>query len=148
MTFKCNNVLSFSTNKLLKMIAKTYIFLFFSLLFGFSPNNVLSQSIKLKIDSDKTLTVDEIFDLIIDQTNYMFIYPDGAFNNYPKVKLKKGTILANKLIESSLETGNFEAIIGIDNTIVIKEKLIDNSQIALPFLVSGTVINENSKPLP
>lgn len=148
MTFKCNNVLSFSTNKLLKMIAKTYIFLFFSLLFGFSPNNVLSQSIKLKIDSDKTLTVDEIFDLIMDQTNYMFIYPDGAFNNYPKVKVKKGTILANKLIESSLETGNFEAIIGVDNTIVIKEKLIDNSQIALPFLVSGTVINENREPLP
>lgn len=148
MKFKRNNVLFFLTKKLLKIIMRTFIFLFFTVVFGFSPNNVLSQNIKLKIDSDKTLTVDEIFGLIMDQTDYMFIYPEGAFNDFPKVKVKKGTILANKLLERSLESGNFEVTVGIDNTIIVKKKLIDDIAIASTFLISGNVINENNEPLP
>lgn len=147
MNFKCNNVLFFLRCKLLKIIMRTFIFFFLTTVFGFNANNVLSQNIKLKIDSDKTLSVDQVFDLIMDKTDYIFMYQEGIFNHFPKVKVKKGTIRVNNLLARSLEKGDFEATIGIDNTIIVKKKIIEDIPIVLQFLASGTVINENNLPL-
>jgi len=122
-------------------------------MFGFTTNNVISQNIKLKIDSDTTLTVDEIFDLIMDQTDYMFIYREGIFNDLPKVKVKKGFIRANKLLKRALEGGKFLIKVGVGNTIIVKEKkvkekVVKEVPILIKFLVKGAVVDENNITLP
>ncbi|GAL82179.1 putative outer membrane protein [Algibacter lectus] len=66
--------------------------------FSATPRNVFSQNAKIKIDKDQTVTVDEVFDLIMSQTDYTFIYQVDMFENFPKIKLNKGTIDANILL--------------------------------------------------
>ncbi|MFH4969532.1 TonB-dependent receptor [Gaetbulibacter sp. M240] len=102
----------------------------------------------LIIDTDKSLTVEEVFKLIKEQTDYKFIYQDGIFKDFPKVEVKKGTILAKELLSRSLSTGHFEIIVSDDKTILLKEKaniLAGNNQ-GIP--VSGLVVDETGMPLP
>ncbi|AUP81251.1 SusC/RagA family TonB-linked outer membrane protein [Flavivirga eckloniae] len=148
MEIKLTNVLFFSLTtgirkKLLIIIMRTFIFLFCATVFGFSPNNVLSQNAKIKIDADKTLSVDEVFTLITDQTDYAFIYQADLFKDSPKIVLKKGVIKANELLKQSLSSGRFDFSFTNANTIVIKKTPITLQQIT----VSGKVINENGAPL-
>lgn len=83
------------------------LFLFCTIVFGLLPATVLSQTANIKIDQDKTASVDEVFNLIMSQTNYTFIYQVQQFKNYPKVKLEKGTIQADELLKKTLSSGNF-----------------------------------------
>ena len=50
--------------KLLLNLMKSFLFLFCTTVFGFSSGNILSQNAKVKIDTDKTITVDEVFKII------------------------------------------------------------------------------------
>ncbi|MEC3908231.1 TonB-dependent receptor [Tamlana sp. 2201CG12-4] len=128
---------------------RAFIFLCFTTVFSLVPDNVLSQNSKIKISTDKILTVDEVFDLIMDQTDYKFIYQEGIFNDFPKVQVKKGTILANDLLNKSLLTGNFSIIVTENNTVVVQEKIDEVGQnTAQGFKVIGTVVDNNSQPLP
>ncbi|MCK0131667.1 SusC/RagA family TonB-linked outer membrane protein [Flavobacteriaceae bacterium F08102] len=124
---------------------RTFLFLLCTVAFGFTPDNVLSQNAKVKIESDQTLTVDQVFKLIKKQTNYRFIYQADMFNNYPKVFVKKGTIRANKLLKQSLTLSDFSFELTDLNTIVIKEtpKPIVQQQV-----VTGIVYDELGTPLP
>jgi TonB-dependent starch-binding outer membrane protein SusC len=153
MKIKSNNFLFFLSKirrTYLIMIMRTFILLFFTTVFGFTPNNVLSQDTKIKIDSSKILTVDEVFDLIMQKTDYKFIYQIGIFKDFPKVEVKKGTVRVNKLLAKSLEGGDLQVTLGIGKTIIVKkkEKIIEDTPTAVEFLVSGTVIDENNVPLP
>ncbi|WP_346882071.1 TonB-dependent receptor [uncultured Algibacter sp.] len=129
--------------KLLKIIMRTFILLFCFTTFGFTPNNVLSQNTKIKISKDKIVTVDEVFKIIKEQTKYHFIYESGMFDNFPKVKLKKGIVKANNLLKISLSKGSFNFDLSNGNTIVIVENL--NNLQDRP--ITGTVIDENGIPL-
>lgn len=148
---KLNHALSCFRKRLLIIIMRTLIFLCCLTAFSFNSNKVLSQNSKVKIDADKTLTVEEIFKLIKEQTDYKFIYQDGIFKDFPKVKVKKGTILANKLLEKSLWAGNFEITIEKDNTILVKEKPKTSTivrSLNQGITVSGTVMDATGIPLP
>tara|TARA_R110002050_G_scaffold15880_2_gene48508 strand:+ start:3447 stop:6863 length:3417 start_codon:yes stop_codon:yes gene_type:complete len=125
---------------------RTFIFLCFTAAFSFTPNNVLSQNAKIKIESDKTLTVDEVFDLIMQQTDYKFLYQEGIFKDFPKIEVKKGVIQANDLLEKSLSSGNFVVSVGTDNTVVVKKKTINKNQ--QQYLIKGIVLDESGQPLP
>ncbi|MBD0825464.1 SusC/RagA family TonB-linked outer membrane protein [Aestuariibaculum marinum] len=127
---------------------RTFIFFCCTLVFGFSPNNVVSQNSKIIIKEDKTLTVDEVFDLIMDQTEYDFFYEEGIFNNYPKVNLKKGVIKTNKLLSDVLSYGELQVTIQTNNTIVIKGNLSKSNKAILQTAISGTVTDESGQPLP
>lgn len=131
--------------KLLLNMMKIAVFLCCLTAFSFTPNTILSQNAQVTIDVDKTLSVDQVFDLIMKQTEYRFIYQEGIFNNFPKVELKKGTIKANDLLQKSLSGGNFNFDFTSENTIIIKE----TPQNANVFqqTVSGKVIDENGLPL-
>ena len=146
MKIKLNYLLFCLRRRLLINIMRTFIFLFLTATFGFAPNNVLSQNAKIKIASDKIVTVDEIFDLIMTQTDYKFIYQEGIFNNFPKVQVKRGTILANELLQKSLSNGNFIVSLGTDNTVIVKEKIVTESQ--QRHKISGIILNELGQPLP
>lgn len=145
MKIKSTNVLLLFKKKLLIVMMRSFIFLLCTTVFSFNTENVLSQNVKVTIDADKVVTIDEIFDLIMDQTEYTFIYQVDMFKTFPKVTLKKGTVRANQLISKSLSNGKFDISFSDNNTIVIKEhipNIIDNQQ-----MISGTVIDEQGIPL-
>lgn len=146
MEIKLNNVLFYFRRKLLIIIMRTFIFLCCITAFSFTPSNVLSQNSKVKIDVDKTLTVEEVFELIKEQTDYKFIYQDGIFKNYPKIDVKKGVVKTNELLERSLSSGNFNVILSSDNTILVKEKPV--LEIKQQSQISGIVTDESGIPLP
>lgn len=146
MKIKLNCVLFCLRRKLLINIMRTFIFLFVTAAFSLSSNNVISQNTKIKIEVDKYLTVDEVFDLIMQQTDYKFMYQEGIFKDYPKVAVKKGVIRANELLEKSLSSGNFLVSVGLDNTILVKKGAI-KQKVSL-FQVKGNVIDQAGQPLP
>ncbi|MFI1743658.1 SusC/RagA family TonB-linked outer membrane protein [Thalassobellus sediminis] len=126
---------------------RTFIFLCCITAFSFTPSNLLSQNSKVKIEVNNSLTVDEVFDLIMEQTDYKFIYQEGVFKDLPKVEVKKGNISANKLLKKSLSNGNFNIVLSSDNTILVEEikTVITEAQ---GIQISGTVVDANGQPLP
>lgn len=126
-------------------IMKIYVLLYCLTAFSLTPRTILSQNAEITIGANKTLTVDEVFDLIMAQTDYKFVYQEGIFNSYPKIKVKKGTIKANKLLEKSLSGGDFVFELSKNNAIVIKESPINKGQ---QQAVTGKITNENGDPLP
>ena len=112
MEIKLKNPFFFYKDKLLIMAMKSFIFLFCSMVFGFTPaNEVFSQNTKIKIENDKVLTVDEVFELISDQTDYTFIYQVDTiwYTNYHNHRWyepgKQGNVVA-KQHERSQYPGN------------------------------------------
>ncbi len=130
--------------RLLRIIMRTFIFLLCFSTFGFTPENLLSQNVKISIDADKIVTVDEVFKIIKEQTDYRFIYKSGMFNNYPKVNLKKGVIRANSLLKQSLSNKTFNFSFGANNTIVITDKTDSFQEIT----ITGRVLDNNGMPIP
>ncbi|WP_299549867.1 TonB-dependent receptor [Seonamhaeicola sp.] len=127
---------------------RTFIFLFCATVFSLTPNDIVSQNSKIIIEEDKTLTVDEVFDLIMAQTDYNFFYEEGIFKEFPNIKVKKGVIKTSKLLKQSLFNGDFEITITNDYDVLIKkkeQKIVDKPQ---EFQVSGIVTDQNGQPLP
>ncbi len=143
------NLLFCIRRKLLINTMRALVFLCFSTVFGLTSSNVISQNSKIKIDANKTLSVDEVFDLIMEQTDYKFIYQEGIFDDYPKVDLKKGKIPTNELLERSLSKGNFKITVTEDNAILVKENFQELAlKVNQGFQVSGTLTDVNGSPLP
>mgnify|MGYP003674304793 CR=1 FL=1 len=144
MEIKLTKPFLFFRRKVLQNIMRTLIFLLCLSVFSTTPSNVLSQNAKIKIDENKQVTVDEVFDLIMSQTDYTFIYQIDMFKNFPKVNLEKGTIKASKLLEKSLSNGGFNLSLTANKTIVITESL---SVIQQEVTITGTVTDTNGVPL-
>lgn len=123
------------------------IFLSF-FLFSFIPNEVLSQNAKIVIKSDITLTPDQVFNLIRQQTKYRFAYRYDMFASLPDVKLEKGTITIENLLRKTLSAGNFQYEESADNTIIIKEVPVNTAQKTVAIEITGRVTDNNGVPLP
>lgn len=128
-----------------KIRMQSFVFLCALLVFGLLPNTVLAQNAKIKIDQDKIVTVDEVFNLIMSQTNYTFIYQVKIFNNYPKVKIEKGTIEVDDLLKKALSQGEFNFSIS-NNTISINE--IPKFKEKKEIIISGKVIDKAGMGVP
>ncbi|MHA7944634.1 SusC/RagA family TonB-linked outer membrane protein [Formosa sp. 3Alg 14/1] len=134
---------------------KTFIFFFSMSLFSLTPKNGFSQGAKIEIESSRVVSVDEVFELIKNQTDYTFIYRADLFENYPKVTLKKGTVKAQVLLEKTLSNGSFSYEFAQENTIIIKSKIseddlgakVDNDD-EVQSIINGVVVDENGVPLP
>ena len=148
MEIKLKNVLFYFRKKLFTIVMKAFIFLCCMTAFSFTPTGVLSQNSNIKISSDITLTVDEVFDLIMNQTDYKFIYQEGIFDDFPKVFLEKGRIKTNDLLRKSLSSGNFKILVTENNTVLVKEKPKEKSLQDQELEISGTVTDHNGQPLP
>ncbi|WP_281636506.1 SusC/RagA family TonB-linked outer membrane protein [Flavobacterium marginilacus] len=129
---------------------RVFIFLFCTTIFGFSPINVFSQNTKIVITADKTVTVDEVFDLIKQQTNYTFIYQEDLFKKLPKVHLKKGKIRVNDLLEASFPGKDFNFSFTNGNTILVKQRPAEKVVVLQSKVIeiSGKVTNSANEPLP
>lgn len=140
------NVPSYTRKVLLKLMMRTFIFLFCTTVFSLVPNHLSSQNHKIVIHADKVVAVDEVFDIIKAQTDYMFVFYEDLFKDFPKVSLKKGTIRLNALLNQSISRGKVNVIFTKDNTILIKRKT--NNSKALQRTVSGTVKDQSGLSLP
>jgi TonB-linked SusC/RagA family outer membrane protein len=148
MKIKPTKVLFFLRTKLLKTLMKTLIFFFCSIVFSLTPNHVLSQNVKVVIDHDKTVSIDEVFKLISNQTDYKFIYQTDLFKDLPKVHITKGTIKLNKLLQKCFSVSNYNFEISENNSIVINEKLDIVVEKTAQKQVTGIIIDNNGVPLP
>ncbi len=146
MEFKLKNVSFYYRKKLLIIIMRTFIFLCCMTAFSFTPNNGLSQNSKIKITADNHLTIDEVFLLIMHQTDYKFIYQKGIFKDFPKVEVKKGTISANSLLQKSLSKGSFTVEVAKNNMVLVKHAPL-NLEIQ-GVKISGKIVDTNNQPLP
>jgi TonB-linked SusC/RagA family outer membrane protein len=121
--------------------------------FGFSTENSFSQE-KVQIEQDQLVTVDQVFKIIKEQTDYHFLYPRKLFKDAPKVQLKKGKILVKDLLEQSLSGKDFGFELSEHNTIVIKRKEagvkpMPKEEAKLQDVkVSGLVQDPDGQPLP
>lgn len=143
MKIKITKRFFFLRKKLLLNIMKTTIFFLCFSVFSITHNNVLSQNVKIKIENDKTLSVDEVFDLIMDQTDYTFVYQVDMFKNYPLVILKRGIIPVDKLLKQSLSYGDLDLNFTDDDSILINK----NSNSDVQQKISGTITDGNGIPL-
>ncbi len=138
----------FLKNRLLKRIMRSFIFLFCALAFGFTPSTSLSQNAKITIDTDKTITVDEVFKLIQDQTDYKFIYREDLFKNTPMVNVQEGTIKTYKLLDKSLAQSDVQYNF-LENTIILSKKPIVKTLVEVQQItITGTVNDVNGEPIP
>ncbi|MCM4170870.1 TonB-dependent receptor [Arenibacter sp. TNZ] len=146
---------SFVRMRVLILIMKAFIFLLCTTVFGITTEKSFSQE-KISIEVDKVVSVDEVFDIIQDQTKYRFLYPADLFTNAPKVQLKKGEIGVDELLKQSLSNSAVEFELSQKNRIVIRERIsndkptevISQQQKQQQFEVSGMVYDEDGGPLP
>lgn len=137
----------FFKRKFLLTCMKAFILFFCTTAFSFSSNKVFTQNVKIVVDKDKIVTIDEVFDLLRVQTDFTFIYQEDMFKNVPKIKLKKGTISANKLLNENLanEGFNFE-LIGKNKIVITKAK--PEEKVQQQIKVSGVINNSDGVPIP
>lgn len=145
--------INFTTNlfylkkELLINLMRIFLILFCTVSFGFTPKNVFSQNTKIRIDTDKTITVDQVFELIKEQTDYTFMYKSDLFDNAPEIFLKKGIISANQLLQKSLSFGDFKCVLSDNGVIQLKKekkKILDQDRL----LITGVVTNTEGEVLP
>ena len=139
-----NTSLSFLKH-VLSVIMRSFILFFCTTVFSFSTENLLSQ--KIIIEADKTVTAEDVLDMIDRQTEYSFVYEVDLFINLPVIQLKKGTIMVNELLKRSFPADNFDVIINENDTIFIKGKQMKKLSLTQKS-ISGSVIDVNDQPLP
>lgn len=130
---------------------RLFLFLFCTSVFSFSSATLMSQNTTIRFDSDQELTVDQIFDKIIDQTDYTFLYQIGIFDGLPKIKVKKGKIKTNELLSLSIPQGYFKFDVDDKNIIVIERIFQKNSlspNILQQTIVEGKIMDLDDMPLP
>ena len=142
MKIKLANVFFLKRKRMLHIAMKIFLYFFCTTVFSFTSDGVFSQNPKVKIYNDNTLTISEVFQIIKQQTSYNFIYKSDLFKDYPKIKVKKGVINANELLETSLSYGDFQFEVSQDNTILIKRS--EKIQIS----IKGKITDVNGLPLP
>ena len=148
MKIKLTDVCFLLRKQIFITIMKAFVFFWCLFVFGGTPN-VLSQNAKIFVSTDEKVSVDEIFKMISDQTDYKFIYREGLFKHFPDVQLKRGIINANELLKKSISVGNVNIEFTDKNTIVVKEKpVIKPLKINQGFQVSGTITDSKRIPLP
>lgn len=143
MELKFKTKLFLCKKSILKFIMRTFILLFCTTVFSFTSGNVFSQNTQVTIDADKIVTVDEVFKIIIQQTDYTIVYQASLFKNFPKVELKKGVIRMDKLINKSIKDGHLNVILTEDNTIIIKEAKTQQQ-----IQIHGKVTTQSGLPIP
>ena len=140
----------------LKLMMRTFVFLFCSICFAFGPNKGLSQNADILIEKDKKLNIKQAFRLINKQTDYKFGYRSDLLKNAPELFIEKGTIKVRMLLNRFLEPINFTYEFTENKTLLVKRKPkadankmaqittsnVDQSQ------VTGTVVDEMGDPLP
>lgn len=146
MKIKLTNCRYFLRKRLQLLIMRMFIFLFCTTVFSLSPNKTFSQE-KVIINQEQSVSVDQVFKIIQQQTKYHFIFPKRLFKNSPNILLKKGEITVFNLLQKSLQNSNLEFKLDNNNTILIR-KIETNTDIQAKIVVKGKVTDSNGEVLP
>lgn len=124
---------------------KSFIFLLCTSAFCFSTNSVLSQIPELIVETDKTISVEEVFDMIDRQTEYSFVYKPGLFDELPQVELKRGKVKVDQLLKRCLVSDRFIVEFNENKIISLKER---KTKISPPQVsITGKVTDASNNPL-
>lgn len=97
-----SDFLSFKKKSVFPMLLKTFQLICFLTLFGFTSSAVFPQNTEIIIKADKTVSIEEVFEILKEQTSHTFIYSVSLFEDMPKVSLKKGKTTVGKLMENHI----------------------------------------------
>jgi TonB-dependent receptor len=148
MKFIFNSTFFFIYKRFLTPLMKLIVFLFCSISFAMTPGVILSQNLKITVEKDVSLKVDEVFKLIMNQTDYAFFYEKDLFKNYPELFVKEGEINANELLQQSLLNGRYTLEVTENKVVLIKEapeKIKKNLQ---QYEITGNIVDKDGMPLP
>lgn len=136
--------------KLLIKLMKSFILGLCTSVLSFANNGAFSQNVKIMIDEDMIVTVDEVFKIIRSQTRISFIYQKDLFKDAPKVTLKKGEMSANELLSLSIDEQIFDLLYDEPTlTLVVRPKALNSGFMLQDTLkLEGTVVDEQGSPLP
>ncbi|MCR8669313.1 SusC/RagA family TonB-linked outer membrane protein [Aestuariibaculum sp. M13] len=126
---------------------RVFIFLLCATVFGFNPNTSFSQE-KVFINQNQSVSVDEMFNIIQQQTNYHFIFPKKLFKDSPTIQLEQGEVLVISLLDRALKNSSLEFEIDENNTILIKKVDHTYDRRQQKVKVSGTITDATGMPLP
>ena len=146
MKIKFINILFRKREWLLLFVMRVFIFLLCTTAFGFTTGEIFSQNTKIHIDKDQLVSIDDVFDLLREQTDYSFIYQEDLFKDLPKVQLKKGFIRANRLLESCFAGKDFKLDLKGNKIVIIATPPSNTEQQTI--IISGTVSDAEGQPLP
>lgn len=135
---------------LLLILMKTFLVICFLTLSGFTSKSVFSQDTEIIIKSDKIVSVEEIFDLLKEQTTHTFIYSVDLFDGMPNVSLKKGKTTVGQLLKNSISKLGYAIEYKKDGTILVYGSgVVPDSDIVKQeqITVSGTVTDLNGMPI-
>ncbi len=104
-------------------IMKTFLLLFCTTAFSLVPSATFSQNEKVTINSDKTMTIYEVLELIGKQTECTFIYQSDIFKDVPVIPLTKGVIKVIELLQQYLPESDYTITTTNDTYITISKKV-------------------------
>jgi TonB-dependent receptor len=148
MKFIFNSTFFSIDKRFLTTLMKLIVFLFCSITFAMTPGEILSQNLKITVEKDASLKVNEVFKLIMNQTDYAFFYEKDLFKNYPELFVKEGEINANELLQQSLLNGRYTLEVTENKVVLIKEvpeKIKKNLQ---QYEITGNIVDKDGMPLP
>ncbi|MDT0677960.1 SusC/RagA family TonB-linked outer membrane protein [Autumnicola musiva] len=130
------------------LFMKTFIFLLCTTAFAFSPNNGFSQDAPISINKDQALKLDEVFDLIQSQTDYLFIYRYDNIKDAPVIHVKEGVIKTSELLTMGLDRLGYTYKF-FENTVIVskKEKEPEPNVLQVNVPVTGVVQDSLDMPL-
>src|SRR5690554_3723228 len=147
---------SYQRNTFLRTIMRVFVFLCCSVAFAVGTTKGVAQNADIVINTNRTLSVKQVFQLINKQTDYKFIYRHDLIKSAPDIALEKGTIKAYELLDKFLTPINFTYEFTDKGTIIVKRKPVnatpkdagDSSDQTIQFQISGTVADDQGTPLP
>ncbi|WP_268224480.1 TonB-dependent receptor plug domain-containing protein [Sinomicrobium oceani] len=127
---------------------KAFIFCYCIVAFSFGSYKGFSQDARIKINKDLTLSVEQIFHLIENQTEYRFIYRHDLVRQAPPVNIRKGVIRAGDLLHMGLTPINYTYDF-FDNTIIVrrKEPISETRVVPQSIRVEGVVTGTDGEPI-
>ncbi|WP_108866726.1 SusC/RagA family TonB-linked outer membrane protein [Aquimarina aquimarini] len=149
MKFKLTIPLIYYNPRFLKTIMRTFLFFYCAVVFSFNPNKGFSQNINIIIDVNKTVSIEQIFELIKEQTDYQFVYRYDLVKDAPRIFLESGVIKADTLLKKGL-TPIFCTYEFNNNTVIVKRKKTPLGLTSLQNtrIIKGQVTDQNKLPLP
>src|SRR5690606_21099208 len=122
MEIKLTSVLFLKRKGIIKFFMRTFIMLCCTSALSFSSSNLFSQDAKVFIETEQTVTIFEVFELIAKQTDCTFIYQSDIFTDVSQIHLKYGEIKVMTLLSRCLPANRFEITSNKDNLITISRK--------------------------
>ena len=120
MKFKLTSSFIDVNKRIIIVIMRTFLFLFCTVVFSINPDNGFSQNAKIKIESNKTISIEEVFNLIKNQTNYKFVYRYDLIKEAKPVFVRKGIIKVKTLLNGVFKNLDYAYEFTENETIVVK----------------------------